>query len=250
MSTSRLVGPELVRLRAQELQQPRYSAAGAKRVREALREATRSCFDTALTMGPEGEDVMLWRATYIAPKGAGPYEGGVFFMEIRFPCEFPFKPPKCQLITPIYHPGWTADGTSRSTPAVRGAAAALTIYSLPSSLPLPPPAQVCRVCRSRSPTGPRPPLSTGWCRPSSRSWSTRRTMRHGPRSHRSFRRTERCLIRRHVSGLRNMPCERGGQWPSCSLFDWMIHWFPHSHSSFASIKLLPSGSPSVNSNDR
>lgn len=65
--------------------------------------------DRLLVVGPINGNLNDLLTTFLGPVDT-PYEGGVFFVRMELPSDFPFIAPKCRFLTKIYHPNVDPSG--------------------------------------------------------------------------------------------------------------------------------------------
>ena len=58
---------------------------------------------------PVGDNIYEWNAQIYGPEDT-PYAGGIFNLHILYPPNYPFKPPKINFVTKVYHPNIDSSG--------------------------------------------------------------------------------------------------------------------------------------------
>ena len=78
--------------------------SGLDRISKEFKDINRNPIaNCGVTVGLFDEnDVTKWRVSLLGPKDTS-YRGGLFYLSINFPNDYPVKPPEVCFITPIYH---------------------------------------------------------------------------------------------------------------------------------------------------
>ena len=108
-----------------------------KRIQKELRDLQTNQLENCSANPVDESNIYQWTGLIIGPSET-PFEGGLFYLNIEFPKDYPFRPPRFKFVTRIYHPNINADGSicldilksDSWSPALTVSTALLSICSL------------------------------------------------------------------------------------------------------------------------
>eukprot|EP00826_Nyctotherus_ovalis_P011711 TRINITY_DN13051_c0_g1_i3.p1 TRINITY_DN13051_c0_g1~~TRINITY_DN13051_c0_g1_i3.p1 ORF type:complete len:161 (+),score=32.09 TRINITY_DN13051_c0_g1_i3:146-628(+) len=62
-----------------------------------------------ISAAPKEDNLFTWEAVIFGPEDT-PWEGGIYRLELKFPNDYPNRPPTAQFITEVFHPNVFDDG--------------------------------------------------------------------------------------------------------------------------------------------
>jgi ubiquitin-conjugating enzyme E2 D/E len=83
-----------------------------RRIQKELNEIANETKDhqnVIFSVSPQKDNLFLWTGYMFGPVGS-PYQGGIFKLNIEFPTNYPFKPPKIYFNTKVFHPNISESG--------------------------------------------------------------------------------------------------------------------------------------------
>jgi len=76
--------------------------AASRRLQKELGDIQKANIKSFRNINVNDSNMLLWQGLLVPDKE--PYNKGAFKIQIDFPAEYPFKPPKVTFLTKIYHP--------------------------------------------------------------------------------------------------------------------------------------------------
>jgi ubiquitin-conjugating enzyme E2 D/E len=80
-----------------------------KRLSRELKDLEQREYPNCFAGPKDSDNFYHWQGSILGPE-TSPYAGGVFYLDIQIPAEYPFKPPRVKFVTKICHPNISSEG--------------------------------------------------------------------------------------------------------------------------------------------